>query len=74
MLGGFSLSLYKFTTQISIVSSRVIFVNKEWLSRLAMSKLESCWQIPFAKWNESMAVYSLAAEGVKSCSKSFAYL
>ena len=30
--------------------------------------LESCWEIYFEKWNESMAVYSLAVEGVKNCS------
>ena len=40
MLGGFSLSLYKFSTQISMVSSTGIFVNKESMSRLAMCK----WQ------------------------------
>ena len=40
MLGGFSLS-YKLSTQISIVSSKGILVNKESTSRLAMCKLES---------------------------------
>ena len=42
MLGGFSLSLYKLPTQISMVSYQRIFVNKESTSRLAMCKLESC--------------------------------
>ena len=56
MLGGFSLSLYKLSTQISIVSSKGILVNKESTSRLAMCKLESSWQISSAKWNESMTV------------------
>ena len=55
-----------------MVSSRGIFVNKEPTSRLAMCKLEFCSQIYFAKWNESMTVYSLAVEGVKDFSKNFA--
>ena len=33
--------------------------------------LACCWQISFANWNESMKVYSLAAEGVKNCNKDF---
>ena len=44
---------------------------KESTSRLAMCKLESYWQISSAKWNESMAVYSLANESVKNFSKNF---
>ena len=71
MLGGFSLSLYKLSTQILMVSSMGILVNKESKSRLAMSKLESCWQI--SSWNESMTVNSLT-EGVKNFSKNFANL
>ena len=39
MLGRFSLSLYKLSTQISIVSSRGILVNNESTFRLAMCKL-----------------------------------
>ena len=74
MLGGFSLPLYKFSVQISMVSFRGIFVNKESTSRLAMCKLGSCWQISSAKWNESVAVYSLSVEGVKNCSEDFANL
>ena len=74
MLGGFSLSLYKLSTQILMVSSKRTFANKESTSRLAMCKLESCWQISSAKWNESMTVNSLAAEGIKSFSKNFANL
>ena len=34
-----------------------------------MYNLGCCWQITFANWNESMAVYSLAVEGVRSCYK-----
>ena len=74
MLGGFSLSLYKLSTQISIVSSKGILVNNESTSRLAMCKLESCWKISSAKWNESMTVNSLAVEGVKNFSKNLAKL
>ena len=74
MLGGFSLSLYKLSTQISLLSFRGIFVNKESTSRLVMCKSESCWQISSAKWNESMTVYWLAVEGVKNFSKNFANL
>ena len=60
-----SLSLYKLSTQISMVSSRGKFANKESASRLAICKLGSCWQISFAMWNESMTVYSLAVESVQ---------
>ena len=74
MLGGFSLSLYELSIQISMVSSKGILVNKESTSRLAMCNLESCWQIYSAKWNESMTVNSLAVEGVKNFSKNFANL
>ena len=42
MLGGFLLSLYNLSTQISMVSSRGKFVNKELTSRLAMCTMESC--------------------------------
>ena len=72
MLGGFSLSLYKLSTQILMVSSMGILVNKESKSRLAMCKLESCCQI--SSWNESMTVNSLTVEGVKNFSKNFANL
>ena len=71
MLGGFSLLLYKLSTQISMVSSRGVFVNNE-TSRLTMYKLESCWQIYSVKWNKSMTVYSFVVEGVKNFNKSFA--
>ena len=71
---GFPLSFYKLSTQISMVSSRGIFVDKESMSGLAMCKLESCWQISAAIWNEWMTVYSLVFEGVKIFSKSFANL
>ena len=74
MLGGFTLSLYKFPRQILMVSSKGIFVNKESLSRLAMCKLESWWQISSAKWNEWVTVNSLAVAGVKIFSKNFANL
>ena len=74
MLGGFSLSLYKLSTQILIVSSKGILVNNESTSRLAMCNLESCWQISSAKWNESMTANSLAVDGVKNFSKNFANL
>ena len=74
MLGVFSLPLYNLSTQILMVLSWGIFVNKESTSRLAMCKLESCWQISSAKWNESMAVYSLVVEGIKNFSKNFANL
>ena len=74
MLAGFSLSLYKLPTQISVVSSKEIFANKESTSRLAMCKLESCRHFFFAKWNESMAVYSLAVKGVRNFCKYFANL
>ena len=74
MLGGFLLPLYRLPTQISMVSSRGIFANKESTSRLAMCKLGSCWQTSSAKWNESMTVYSLAVEGVKNFSENFANL
>ena len=47
-------------------SSKGILINKEPTSRLAMCKLESCWQISSANWNESMAVNLLAVEGAKS--------
>ena len=73
MLGVFSLSLYKLSTQILMVSSRGIFVNKESTSRLAMCKLKSCWQISSTKWNESMTLYSLVVVGVENFGKSFAY-
>ena len=46
-----------------VVSFRGIFVNKELMSRLAMCKLGFCRQVPSAKWNESMTVYSLAIKG-----------
>ena len=59
MLRGFSLSLYKLSTQILMVSSKGILVNKESMSKLAMC----------TKWNESMKVNSLAVEGVKNFSK-----
>ena len=59
---------------MSIVSSKGIQVNNESTSRLAMCKLESCWQIYSAKWNESMTINSLAVEGVKNFSKNFANL
>ena len=66
--------VYKFSTQILIVSSKGIVVNNESMSRLAMCKLESCWKISSAKWNESMTVNSLAVEGVKNFSKNLANL
>ena len=69
MLVGFSLSLNKLPTQIPMVSSKGILVNKVSTSILAMCKLESCWQISSAKWNESITVNSLAVEGVKNFSK-----
>ena len=69
MLGGFSLSLYKLSTQILMVFSTGILVNKESTSRLAMCKLESCWQISSAKWNEWMTLNSLAVEGLKTSGK-----
>ena len=68
------MSLYKLSIQISIVPTNGILVNKEWMSRLAMCKMESCWQISSAKWNESMIVNSLAIERVKNLSKNFANL
>ena len=68
MLGGFSLSLYKLSTQILMVFSTGILVNKESTSRLAMCKLESCWQISSARWNEWMK-NSLAVEGLKTSGK-----
>ena len=49
--------------------SKGMFVNKEATSRLAMCKLESCWQISSGKWNESVTVYSLVVESVKNFSK-----
>ena len=52
-----------------MVSSKGILVNKVSTSILAMCKLESCWQISSAKWNESITVNSLAVEGVKNFSK-----
>ena len=39
-----------------------------------MCNLECCWQIFSARWNESMTLYSLAAEGVTSFSKNFVIL
>ena len=74
MLGGLSLLLYKFSIQISMVSSRWIFVNKEPTSRLAKCKLVHCWQISFAKWNGPKTVYLLTVDGVKKFSKNFANL
>ena len=72
--GGFSLSLYKLSIQILIVSSMEVFVNKESTPRLAMYQLWSCWQISSVKWNELITVYSLAVDGVKNFSKNFANL
>ena len=69
MLGVFSLSLYKLSTQILMAPFRGIFVKKEMTYRLAMCKLEFCWQFSSAKWNESMTVYSLVLEGVRNFSK-----
>ena len=46
-----------------VVSFRGIFVNKQLMSRLAMCKLGFCRQVPSAKWNETMTVYSLAIKG-----------
>ena len=74
MLGGFSSSLYKLPTQILMVSSNGVLLNKESTSRLVLYKLKSCWQISSAKWNESMPVNLLAVEGVKNFSKNFANL
>ena len=68
------MSLYKLPTQISMVCSKGIFVNKESTSRLVMCKLEFCWQISSAKCNESMTVHSLTVKGVENFSKNFAYL
>ena len=65
MLQGFSLPLYRLSIQISMVLSRGIFVNKESTSRLAMCKLGYCWQISYAKWNQSATIYSLVVEGLK---------
>ena len=39
-----------------------------------MGKLEACWQVSFAMWNELMAVYSWAVDGDKNFSKYFANL
>ena len=59
-LGEFSSSLYNLSAQILMVSSKGILVNKESMSRLVMCKFEFCWEISFAKWNESMTLNSLA--------------
>ena len=74
MFEGFWLPLYKLSIQISMISCSRIFVNKKSTSRLAMCQSGLCWQIPSAKWNESIMVYSLAVEGVKKWSKNFANL
>ena len=74
ILVGFSLPLFKLSTQIPMVWSRGVFVNKELTYRLAICKLGSCWQIPSVKWKEWMTVYLLTAEGVKNFSKNFANL
>ena len=74
MLGEFSLSLYKLSTQILIVFSKGILLNKESTSRLAICKLKSCSLISSAKKNESMTVNSLAVEGVQNFIKKFANL
>ena len=42
MLGGFWLPLWKLSIQISMVLSKVIFVNKESTPRLTTCKLGSC--------------------------------
>ena len=48
--------------------------NKESTSTLAMCKLELSWQISSANWNESLAVYSLSVEGVKTAVKTLFFL
>ena len=63
---GTSLSLYKLSTQISIVSSNVISVNQESTSRLTIYNVGLYLQMSSAKWNESVTMDSFSVKGFKN--------
>ena len=63
---GTFLSLYKLSTQISIVSSNVISVNQESTSRLTIYNVGLYLQMSSAKWNESVTMDSFSVKGFKN--------
>ena len=60
--------------QISIVSSKVMLVKSESISKLPMKLLESCSTISLVKLSESLTVYLLSVSGSKIGTKYFASL
>ena len=60
--------------QISIVSSKVMLVKSESISKLPMKLLESCSTISLVKLSESLTVYLLSVSGSKTGTKYFASL
>ena len=62
----FSLSLYKLSMQISIISSSGMLINKESTSRLAIYKLRSSLNSYSKKMKWSVTVYLSSAKGFKN--------
>ena len=60
--------------QISIVSSKVMLVKSESISKLPMKLLESCSTISLVKLSESLTVYLLSVSGSKIGTKYFTSL
>ena len=69
-----SLVLKRFLVQISMVSSKGMFIKSESISKLPMKLLESCSTISAAKLKESLTVYLLLVNGSKIGTKYFASL
>ena len=66
--------LNKISTQRSIVSFKGILVNRDSMSKLAITRLESNVKSSSEKENESLIVYSLDVKGASKGTKNFAIL
>ena len=70
----FVVLLNKISTQRSIVSFKGILVNRDSMSKLAITRLESNVKSSSERGNESLIVYSLDVKGASKGTKNFAIL